>query len=144
MIRNLTERRDFGGIVIVALVGAAIAVKLLTSSTSGGSSPAPVAAQAAIHLSGSGTLNTAPFQLAGGDYVVSWSAADTGLTTVGCYHSASLYPTSGDWHEIAFLGSGDVAGGQTLTGSTYAYGVAAGTYYVNASSGCDWTVDLSR
>jgi hypothetical protein len=134
-VRNLTERRDFGGIVIVALVGAAVAVKLAMNFASGGAAyaPAAVAAQSPVHLSGSGTVNTAPFQLVGGDYAVDWSAAPAADNMgIGCYHAPYLTPTSGGRSET--IVAVDVKSAQA--GTAHLYGVAAGSYYVYVISGC--------
>jgi hypothetical protein len=142
-VRNLTERRDFGGIVIVALVCAAVAVKLAMNFASGGAAYAPapaVAAQAPIHLSGAGTTNSAPFSLVGGDYAISWSATPDSSYPVGCYHGAYLTSTSGDYDESLVRSSLDA--GQTKSGTAYAYHVAAGSYYITAISGCAWAFDI--
>jgi hypothetical protein len=143
MIRNLMLRRDFGGIVIVALVGVAVAVKLAMNFASGGAAyiPAPaVAAQAPIHLSGAGTVNTAPFQLVGGDYAVDWSAAPAADNMgIGCYHAPYLKPTSGGRSET--IVAVDVKSAQA--GTAHLYGVAAGSYYVYVISGCgSWAFDI--
>jgi hypothetical protein len=144
MLHRMMERRDIGGIVIVTLVGAAVAVKFLLGSPSGVPAPA-VAAQAPVHLSGSRIMNTAPFSLESGGYTVAWSAtpsADNG--GIGCYHAANLKPTSGGYGESLVAQS--IGGpGEPTSGTTHLYGVGAGSYYVSAISGCgSWTFDLSQ
>jgi hypothetical protein len=105
--------------------------------------PGMAAPQAPVHLQGSGIMNTAPFRLGGGDYTVAWTATDTGSITVGCYHGASLHQTSGRGGSELLVNE-LLDGGQTKGGTTHVYNVAAGSYYIDASSGCAWEFDITR
>lgn len=106
---------------------------------------APAAAQAPVVASGSGNGNTAPFALSGGNYKVDWTLADNRATSIlGCNHGTRLVSTT---EQRSYqLGTGTVAQGEkTASGTTYAYGVSAGTYYlaVMARSDCDWSFTLT-
>ena len=93
-------------------------------------------------VSGSGIMQSAPFVLGGGDYSVTWSASETDddTPTVGCYHSATLRSAGGGTTSER-LGSGDVSG--EGTGTTTLYGIGTGRYYVDAASGCDWSITFT-
>lgn len=91
-------------------------------------------------IEGSGIMQSSPVNLSG-DYTVRWTASEVDDDTpdVGCYHSATLRPVSGRGSER--LGSADVSG--TASGTTAIYGLDAGSYYVDAASGCDWRIVLT-
>jgi hypothetical protein len=103
----------------------------------GGGGAAP---QAPITVTGSGIENSAPFHLNGGDYRVAWTA--TPHSDGGCYHGLHLEPTGGSGGE--WLAAEMIDTAAPMNDSTYVYGVSAGSYYINANSGCDWTVTLSQ
>jgi DUF971 family protein len=86
----------------------------------------------AVTVTGSGIMNSEPFRLSG-DYSVDWTA--TASSDVGCYHGTSLEPTGTG--RGADLISKEVSG--TESGTVGVYGLASGSYYVRAASGCDWT-----
>jgi hypothetical protein len=97
-----------------------------------------------VTISGQGTMNTKPFDLAAGNYTVDWTAKDNqGSGRVGCFHGASLKPVTPGRSFSESLGSGQVGASQTATGQTQIYGVPAGQYYVDTTSGCAWTITLT-
>lgn len=85
-------------------------------------------------VTGEGISKSRPFVLEG-DYVVNWTA--TPHTAVGCYHGASL-KADGDRTTFEMLVNETINDGAKHTGATSLYDMAAGSYYVDASSGCDW------
>ncbi len=96
--------------------------------------PEPEPVSETVTLSGDGDGNTAPFELAGGDYYVT-------LTTRGpCYYAVDLNPLP-DGRRTS-LPRMDEAG----QADTYLYGVEAGRYYVSVITGppprCGWELDL--
>jgi hypothetical protein len=134
----LTARRAIAGVVVLVLVVAAFSAL----GKPGATTPAQAAPQAPIHMQGSGMMNTGPFNLDGGDHTVTWTATDTGSSSVGCYHGAFIRPTSGGGADL--LANEMLDGGQTKSGATHLYNVAAGSYYIDVSSGCGWQFDISR
>ena len=103
-------------------------------------SAAPVAPTKPVVLTGSGTKNTRPFTLAGGDYTVTWSA--TARSGMGCYHAAQLVlaadPSSGK-----DIGSALTEDDKTYSDETNLYGLERGRYYVAANSGCNWKIAIA-
>lgn len=69
-----------------------------------------------------------------GDYIVNWTA--TPSSDSGCYHGAFLQSASGI---PEMLVNELLKDGFQKSGNTHIYGLAAGDYYVNASSGCAWS-----
>lgn len=130
---SLSGRQIAAGIVIVAAALYVIGGGGRTAPTalsSGGS------ARTTVARSGSGTLVTDRFTLAG-DYRLDWTATDTGSTRVGCYHGSHIEPgRAGDV-------SVSVDGGQVSRGTTHVYGLDTGQYDFWISSGCDWTLTLT-
>jgi len=87
---------------------------------------------------GSGTLATRPFELAGGDYTVTWTVtADS-----GCFHRAMLRSPD---DESVFENAGDVLLDEAGSGEgeTQVYGLDAGRYYLDVNSGCDWEIAIA-
>jgi len=116
---------------------------LMVGGCSASPTPPPMAPWIPVRVEGSGIMNTAPFQLEAGDYIISWSAADRSKgDRVGCSHGAALHPVSGKGGEL-LVNAGVEADG-TKSGVTHVYGATAGSYYIRASSGCDWQFDISR
>ena len=93
-------------------------------------SAAPAVRQTPVTITGSGIENSAPFRLAAGDYLVEWAAT----TERSCYHGGTLKGT--DNGETEYLANEMLDGDGS--GVTYVYGLEGGTYYIRASSGCDW------
>jgi len=102
------------------------------------------AVQDPFTIAGQGTMKTSLFTLAGGTYKVNWQATDPpgGGASVGCFHGARLTPEAGSFGEN--LGSGTPAAGATLTGETFAYSVKPGRYFIDATSGCQWSITLTN
>lgn len=114
-------------IVAVVWYGASF-VKLPTMS--------PAAPRTTVTRSGDQSLTTDRFALSG-SYRIDWTATDTGGSNVGCFHAADLEPGGGN------AGTGSPEGGQTLTGTTYLYDLAASSYALVVNSGCSWSVTLT-
>jgi hypothetical protein len=102
--------------------------------------PTPTPSQAPITLKGTGTKRTAPFQLAGGDYLVAWKI--TAMSSSGCFYGGTLRGLT-DVKIRERLGSHSIDS-DPLSDTTYLYGIRAGRFYVDVVSGCDWTITLSR
>lgn len=98
----------------------------------------------AVTASGSGTSHSSPFTLAGGSYKVDWTLTDTHPGLLPCGHGARLASTTNE--RLSYpLGAGNVPSGeQTATGTTWAYSVAAGTYYVDVLANCTWSFVLTQ
>lgn len=97
-----------------------------------------------LTLTGKGTLNTPPFSLAGGVYKATWQAtAEASRFNVGCFHGARLQSSEGRAYSDS-TGSGQAPAGSTMTGETFLYNVPAGRYYLDATSGCQWSVTLAQ
>lgn len=94
-------------------------------------------------VAGQGMMKTALFALAGGTYKVNWQASDASAGDfVGCFHGAQLRSESAAFGES--IGGGSVAADATLTGETFVYSVKPGRYYVDATSGCRWSITLTN
>lgn len=94
-------------------------------------------------ITGQGTMKTSLFTLNGGTYKVNWQATPTGSSSVvGCFHGANLVPETASFGQN--LGSGQVAANATTTGETFAYNVKPGRYYIDATSGCQWSITLTN
>lgn len=118
----------------------AAALLALTLAACAGSA-APAVVEYPVTRTGSGIMASAPFALAGGDYRADWTAqADS---HVGCFHAATLRAVSGN-RSAGTIVMDTFDDAAPHAGSAYAYGVPAGQYYVDASSGCAWTVTLTR
>lgn len=99
--------------------------------------PTATAPGAPVVLTGSGSRNSAPFTLAGGDYKASWSVEAAG----DCLHRSYLRSTDPDALAREGIGEGDPPRGET-----YVYGLAPGRYYVETqSTSCgEWTITIGR
>lgn len=106
----------------------------------GGDAGAP--AQAPVTVRGSGIEASDPFHLNGGDYRVEWTA--TPGSDTGCYHGANLDSTDEDESVYERLANELLDSAAPANGSTNVYGLDAGEYFVNASSGCDWEFTFTQ
>lgn len=97
----------------------------------------PPAAEAPVTITGSGIENSAPFHLGGGIYLVEFTA--TPRSDQGCYHGAYLQSADPNAPVYERLASELLESAAPLSGTTYIYDLAAGDYYINANSGCDWS-----
>jgi hypothetical protein len=101
----------------------------------------PVAATAAppartpVTVTGSGISKSKPFHLEG-NYAVDWTA--TPASSGGCFHGASLERADGT-SLFESLANAILKDAEPKTGSTNLYNLDAADYYVNASSGCEWS-----
>jgi hypothetical protein len=113
-----------------------------TSPTPGAASTVPAAApikptQLPLHLEGSGSDNSAPIQLLAGRYVLAWSASSP--TAAPCLHKAALEAINESMH--VDLNDGVIT--EPMGRQVFAE-LAAGQYYVDVNSECDWSLDLAR
>lgn len=119
----------------------ALAIMVLSS---GCAVTALLAKEAPVTVSGSGTSHSAPFTLAGGGYRVDWQLTDTPASSLQCGHGARLASTADDRQSYP-LGAGNVPPGEpTATGTTYAYSVPAGSYFIDVLANCDWSFTLTQ
>jgi hypothetical protein len=102
--------------------------------------PAAAPAQAPVTLSGKGIAKTDPFSLSAGSYEIHWQAVNP--TTAPCFHGGSLLAIDQQGFFPQTVGNEMVPAGQTNEGATNAYNLKAGQYYLNMSSGCQWTVSI--
>jgi len=95
-----------------------------------------------VTLAGKGILKTPPFELRGGSYSIKWTASDSSTSAVGCYQGGQLQAVDGSLH-FETVGNAMVPGGQKMTGETQAYNLKPGRYFLDMSSGCDWSVTIA-
>jgi hypothetical protein len=112
------------------------AMVLVVTASCAAPSVAPAVHQAPVTVNGSGIENSAPFSLAAGDYLVEWAAT----TERSCFHGGDLKGIDND--DTEYLVSEMLEGDGS--GTTYAYDLSGGTYYLRASSGCGWTFRFTR
>jgi hypothetical protein len=127
-------------VVILVLVGLAVVgnvfrdVDVPSSGGSGNGAGTGATARSTERVTGSGIEKSDRFNLEG-DYAVSWTA--TPDSDVGCYHGAFLRDQGDDIEE--FLVNETLDGTASASGTTNVYSLDAGSYYIDANSGCDWT-----
>jgi hypothetical protein len=97
----------------------------------------PVIGQEPVTVTGSGIEKSAPFHLEAGTYEVTWTA--TPPNDQGCYHGANLGAVDPDQVIFEPLANELLDSSAAKTGSTFIYNLDAGDYYVDASSGCEWS-----
>lgn len=104
--------------------------------------PATVAATPqGLTMAGHGTVKTTPFELAGGNYSIDWAATDP--TGFGCIHTGSLKNVDGTFNAQNAGTGRPTRDASSRTGTTQAYNVKPGRYYLDVISGCDWTITLT-
>lgn len=109
--------------------------------SSGINSPTPQPLEQSISFEGSGTMNTKSFNLAGGNYTISWSSSPrTGSTS--CSHGGYLEAVDSSVRMLETFGVSP-RNGETERGSTEVYNIKSGDYYFKFITGCDWTVEIS-
>jgi hypothetical protein len=102
-----------------------------------------VPGQGALRFSGSSVMKTDLFELKRGNYRITWTAHDPQPDlNVGCYFAGFLRGQDASNPVFEAVGNELVKG--SSSGTTNAYGVAAGRYYLDMSSTCQWTVKISR
>ena len=94
--------------------------------------------QSPVKVNGKGTLNSFPFDLKRGHYLVKWFAQ--GDTPVGCSHHIEMMAVSGKGRPETVANA--MLKAEPQAGETHFYNVAAGQYYLRANSGCEWSVTL--
>jgi hypothetical protein len=100
---------------------------------------APTAANGVIELEGSGTETSRLFGLSGGNYLLRWTA--TPRSPAGCYFGGVLRVREYPLFQQS-LANETVKGTARRSGETRAYTLKPGDYFVNVSSGCDWTISV--
>jgi hypothetical protein len=106
----------------------------------GGSAP-PNTGEKPVTLSGSGVMQTKPFSLAGGNYVSDWSASDP--TGMGCMQSGFLESADPSFSVMFDVGTKILFPRSSDRGTAPLPGLQAGHYYLDMTSGCNWTVTIS-
>lgn len=100
-------------------------------------SASPSAPRSSVTVSGTGSSDSQPLTLSG-DYEVRWTARDP--SGGACLHYANL-DVVGEMRRAADLISTEVRG--SGSGTVYVYDLDPGRYYVNANSGCDWSLTFA-
>jgi hypothetical protein len=126
-------------VVLVAGCAGATATPIIVYVTPSPVVATPAPSVAPIHLEGfSGTTNSEPFNLEGGDHAVAWTAtSDVG----NCFHSVSIGST------VGYYGKNLVTEfvGKTQSGTTHFSIVDGGSFEINTTTSCDtWQLDISR
>ena len=120
-------------------VAALLVALTLAACSSAPSTHGAAAAPESFTFSGSDMQNTSAFALAGGSYSVAWTA--TPHSSVGCYHGVSLARTDGGFGVPLLVNAMPKS---AVSGTTNAYNVKAGEFFFEISSGCDWTIAISK
>lgn len=94
-----------------------------------------------VTLDGKGIMKTPPFELRGGNYTISWTANDT-PNGLGCYHGGAMKNVDST-STSETVANASVPKGQSAAGTTQAYNLKAGRYYLDMSSGCTWSVTIA-
>lgn len=106
--------------------------------------PPPPAVGEAIRVGGSSGHNTAPFNLAAGNYQVSWqSSLNPGQSS--CFTSGTLRRVEAQARVESLFSATFYrsAGKASDAGETRVYGVQAGQHYVDTGTGsCAWSVEI--
>jgi len=98
-----------------------------------------------VMFKGTGEMKTRPFSLAGGNYISEWTASDpTSGPPVGCFHSGFLESADPSNVVMLDLGAKILFPGRSAQGTTELPGLKAGQYVLNMTSGCAWTVTISK
>jgi hypothetical protein len=106
-------------------------------------SASAASAEQPITLQGTGKANTAPFELAGGDYVVTWSVRST--STIFCTFGVVLSSPDGSANEP--IASARVDNETTSTAGLY--GVRPGRYFLAVGKDqvfpeqCEWKITIA-
>jgi hypothetical protein len=130
-------------LLLVALVLFALAPREIQASPVAQSCLPLADGGAGITISGPAGMNSQPFDLAAGNYVVRWQANSGGPITA---RNVILHVKRADG--AYFAGSGALVNRvldpapSSLSGETYLYGVKAGTHYVDVLAPGEWTVSL--
>lgn len=105
--------------------------------------PTPTAIPALVQpitQAGKGIAKTDLFGLQAGNYAIAWSAKPT--TSGSCLQSGRLVSLDQPSFSQALINV-VVPAGQTSQGSTNAYNVQAGRYYLDINATCDWSITIS-
>lgn len=125
-----------------------LVVALLLGSDRAGAAPAsqaclPVTEGDGITLTGPAGVNTPPFELAGGSYLVRWSASKGPTMPLGNVIlsikrvDGGIVANSGLVNRV--IGQGE----QAISGETFVYGLKAGAHYLDVMSPGEWTVTIA-
>ena len=110
--------------------------------TSQATSQPPAGEALPAPFSGENAGQTATFTLAGGDYIVDWTATDTSSSGVGCYFAPALKEDGGAGYES--LPDAEPEGGGTKSGSANLHDVAGGRWYFDIITHCAWTLAIKK
>ncbi len=93
-----------------------------------------------VTRTGSRGVQTSPFLLSGGDYLVEYVVWNE--HSHGCFFGGSLRSTSGAQREVA--GETTPEARETRSGETYLYDLPAGRYFFDIIAGCEnWQLTIS-
>ena len=137
------------GLVVLVVIMAASGSRGTSTgtNTSAGSSttrPATTVAgppEAAITMTGKDIMKSDSFLLRGGNYTVTWRASTSSALGQTLF-SVRLVPENGSYGETLVNTIVKSAEPATGAGSTNAYNVKPGRYYLDANSGAEWSVTL--
>lgn len=105
----------------------------------GASTPA---AEKKVSLSGKGESASAPVDLAGGDYLLTFSVARSDSRREGCIASGGLRSADDDYEAASFFSEAPKGQGKKI--ETYVYSLDPGPYYVavDDTSCPGWAIDI--
>lgn len=106
-----------------------------TSEAVRSESPHPPQSESPREFEGSGVLSTEAFTLGGGTYRIDWSL--TVVPGYPCLHQVVLENDTGDSHAVLDL---FIGADERIYDTTYAYGLAPGSYHFDVNSTCAWAL----
>jgi len=101
----------------------------------------PAPAESPRSVSGAGSTTSAPFTLAGGTYSMLFAVPPEDPS--GCFASGWLANSNAGGTALALLPVVNSSATAPASGTSYADGVAAGSYVVSVDAVCTWTVTIS-
>ena len=133
-------------IVAIAFVISACSTGATSTPTAPSSTVTPSPTQATnpalVTLAGEGPSQSRTFHLDGGNYNAAWTGRDRDTPDAGCSNGLVLKQTDGSYS--ATITSDDVPGGTSASGTTLLDQVPAGSFVVDATSDCGWSVAVTR
>lgn len=103
--------------------------------------PAPTPKQQPVTLTGTGAKNTSPFSLAPGSYAGAWSGSNPGIQFSLTNFIIELHGVSSD--ELEVIVNVILKAGETQSGTTNAYNLHGGQYYLEIQAPANWNITLS-
>ncbi len=117
-------------------VGQSLPTIVPTPGTTAALTTTPTATSAApVTISGHGISKSKPFHLSG-NYAVTWTAQASSRS--GCFNGATLKRVDGTFM-YETLDNDIFNDSQKHSGSTNLYNLDDADYYIDASSGCEWS-----